>query len=519
MRSLNSLRNLIVSLLYELLVVAFGLFVPRLIIGTYGNDVNGLSSTVNQVLQIMNLLSAGAAGASIYQMYRPVAENDYEKVSMIMDGSRKYFFKLGLVFVGLVLCFSPVFGFLMGSENISVIEKIIAFLILGANGALYFFFTSWYDILFSSHQKRFILSIAQIIDKVVYYSLVIVIIVLKLNYMWMYVAMVGGTSLRICVLYAVYCKTYKPLMKKIPKDSYFKIPDRGHLLVNQLSLHLVSSVPTVAVSLICGLRYASIFSLYMLVLNMIKMILNTMQCSVSEVFGNLIVSKDGEEVKKVFSTYDYIFTVAGVILCVCAAVLYMPFMNVYTAHNTLKPSGSTESINYLFPMLALLIVLVETSYSRLMPYNTVTVSYGMFKETYKQSLICGIIAAALSVGLTFIDWYLVMIGPLFYYFSTLVYRMYISKRRLDWLNLYPSVRRSVFQFVAVAAGFFLSQLIFGADGYVKNWWYWLLYACITGAIVVVLIAIYTAIFERKEFKSSVGYIKAILFRKRKKQNA
>lgn len=55
MRSLNSLRNLIVSLLYELLVVAFGLFVPRLIIGTYGNDVNGLSSTVNQVLQIMNL--------------------------------------------------------------------------------------------------------------------------------------------------------------------------------------------------------------------------------------------------------------------------------------------------------------------------------------------------------------------------------------------------------------------------------------------------------------------------------
>ena len=150
MRSRSALKNVIMSLAYEIILVLFALFMPRLIIGTYGSEVNGLTSTVTQVLQILNLLQAGAVGASIFQMYKPVAERDYVQVSRVIRASQRYFTKIGSIFLALVLVLAPAMGFGIKSE-LELWEKTLAFVILGLNGAFYFFFTSWFDILFSSH--------------------------------------------------------------------------------------------------------------------------------------------------------------------------------------------------------------------------------------------------------------------------------------------------------------------------------------------------------------------------------
>ena len=52
--------------------------------------------------------------------------------------------------------------------------------------ALYICFISWYDILFSSHQKRFLLSIGGIIEKLVYYALLLIIIRSRYIYIYVY---------------------------------------------------------------------------------------------------------------------------------------------------------------------------------------------------------------------------------------------------------------------------------------------------------------------------------------------
>ena len=85
-------------------------------------------------------------------MYKPVADKDYYEISKIIDSSKRYFFKIGIIFLALVLVVSPFIS--AGTESsLSVWDKAFAFIILGMNGAFYFFFTSWFDILFSSHQR------------------------------------------------------------------------------------------------------------------------------------------------------------------------------------------------------------------------------------------------------------------------------------------------------------------------------------------------------------------------------
>ena len=225
MRSKRALLNIIIALIYEMFLIVMGIVIPKLIIGAYGSDVNGLTSTINNVLAILNLIQAGAVGASIFQMFKPVAEKDYETQGKILASSRKYFNKIGFIFLSLVLISAPVLSLAMTSGSIGFWDKIIAFLLLGVNGSLSFFFVSNYDILFSSNQKRFLLSLGGLFDKIIYYALIILIIIFKFNYLSMYFVTIVGTFTKIVFLYIVYNIYYKKLIKYTYCKDY-KIPKR-----------------------------------------------------------------------------------------------------------------------------------------------------------------------------------------------------------------------------------------------------------------------------------------------------
>jgi len=510
MRSLSTLKNMIMSLTYEIMLVLFGLIVPRLIIETYGSEVNGLTSTITHILTILNLLQAGAVGASIFRMYKPVADKDYLEISKIIDSSRRYFYKIGVIFLLLVLIVTPFMS--VGTESaLAVWEKASAFIILGINGAFYFFFTSWFDILFSSHQKRFILSIASIADKLLYYGLLFIIIFLKLHFIWMYVAVLLATFGKIVFLYVIYCKQFKSLLVKVTPDPSFKIQNKGYLLCNQIASQAVDGMPTVMITSLTGLASASVYAVYNLVQNMIKMVVHTIQLSVSEVFGNLVVSEGEERVRRVYELMEFVFFLAAIILCCCAGFLFMPFIYLYTDCNSLD-------VTYIYPLLAIIIVAYDATYCMYMPVYTLTNVYGLFKETYLQAVICAVIAISGALVGGLIYWPLVMLGPVFYYLSSLVFRMIIAKRSIPWLRLSSFIRRMVIAVISVALSVALSTAVY-ANGYLASWWQWIFHAVLCGVAVLCVLGAYVLIFERHAAKGIFRYVKQLLAKKLGKKGA
>lgn len=509
MRSLNTLKNAAMSLAYEIMLILFGLIVPRLIISTYGSEVNGLTSTITHILQILNLLQAGAVGASIFQMFKPVAEKDYYQISKVIEASRRYFRKIGFVFLLLVLVVAPFMS--VGTEStLAVWEKGLAFLILGLNGAFYFFFTSWFDILFSSHQKRFVMSVAGMLDKLLYYGLIFLIIFLHLHFIWLYVATLLGTCAHVLLLYAFYCREFKPKLVKVAPDPDFRINNKGYLLCNQIANQAVDGMPTVMITSIAGLASASVYAVYNLVQNMIKMVVRTIQLSVSEVFGNLVVSENEEHTRRVYDLLEFVFFLAAILLCCCAGFLFMPFIYLYT-------DGNTLDVNYIYPLLATVIVAYDVVYCMYMPCYTLTNVYGLFKETYLQAIICGVIAIVLALCLGLVYWPLVMLGPVFYYISTLIYRLIVARRNVPWFRLGGFARRMTMVVLMVALSVVMSSKVYG-NGYVTGWLDWILHAVICGCAVLAVTGIYVLLFERCAAREVFAYAKRLLqkiFGKRK----
>lgn len=61
-----------------------------MILKTFGSDVNGLVSSLNQFLSYISLIEGGLTGVVLASLYKPLEEKNYNKVSGIVKATNKF---------------------------------------------------------------------------------------------------------------------------------------------------------------------------------------------------------------------------------------------------------------------------------------------------------------------------------------------------------------------------------------------------------------------------------------------
>ena len=100
------------SLIFQVTSVACGLIVPRLILQTYGSEVNGLVNSIMQFLSAISFVELGIGTVVQSALYKPLAEDDDTKVSQIVVSAGKFFDTLArilLVYVLILVVAYPLF--------------------------------------------------------------------------------------------------------------------------------------------------------------------------------------------------------------------------------------------------------------------------------------------------------------------------------------------------------------------------------------------------------------------------
>ena len=85
------------TLLLEIVTLISGLIMPRLVLSYFGSTSNGLISSITQFLGFSTILRAGLGGAIRAALYRPIAENDNDKISAIMAATERHMNKVAAI--------------------------------------------------------------------------------------------------------------------------------------------------------------------------------------------------------------------------------------------------------------------------------------------------------------------------------------------------------------------------------------------------------------------------------------
>lgn len=122
------------------------------------------------------------------------------------------------------------------------------------------------------------------------------------------------------------------------------LAQRGSVLVHQLTSIVFNNTDTIAISSLCGLASASVYTIYMLFFSNIEKLFYSIVNSISFRLGQLFYVEP-EKFKRLYRLYDALYLSAAFALFTTVAVFLMPIIALYTSGVTV-PSTLTPACWY-----------------------------------------------------------------------------------------------------------------------------------------------------------------------------
>ena len=180
-RTKKFMYNTVTTALYQIILMIVGFITPKVFLNAYGSEINGLVTSINQFITYFNLVEAGLAGAAVYALYKPLAEQNYPKINAIVSAAKKFYLKAGYIFLGLIFAMALIYPIFVKTGLLSSFEVGLLVLVLGANGVIEFFTLSKYRVLLTASQKTYIISLSSIIYVILNTIIIVILANLGVN--------------------------------------------------------------------------------------------------------------------------------------------------------------------------------------------------------------------------------------------------------------------------------------------------------------------------------------------------
>lgn len=510
MRSKKALMNTVTSLLLQFVSVVCGFIVPRIIIGTYGSEINGLTASITQFLGYIALFESGVAGVVRAAMYKPLADNDVTKLSGIVKATENFFRKIALIFVGYMAILAGVFPVLV-NKNFDWLFTASLVLIIGISTFAQYYFGMTYTVLIHADQKRYIASFLQIFTIILNAVLVVVFAYFGASVHWLKLGTAAVYVLRPIVL-NIYVKRKYKLDKSVKQDKE-SIKQRWDGLGHHVAYFVNLNADVVILTLVSKISSAfsiaevSVYTVYHAVVYGIVSITSSFSSGMEAGFGNMIAKGEKENLNKKFGLYEFIYYTVVTVMFTCAGILILPFVNVYT-------SGISD-VNYIRPAFAFIIVCAYAAYAIRSPYNTLTLAAGHYKQTRNGAFAEAAINVVVSVIGVFI-WGIVgvALGTLAAMaFRTVQYAWYLSKNILERSFLIFIKRVAIALLIAVFSVVTMKIL---PEVIVESYIGWVIYALETVVVVLVYTLVFYLLFTKNDLFESIKYVKSTFLKIKKK---
>ena len=125
MRTKNSMFNMIASFGSQIVMILLGFVSRTIFINSLGVEYLGINGLFTNILSIISLAESGIGSSIVYSLYKPVSENDEEKILVLMNLYRKAFKIIGLIIFIIGISIMPFIKPMMkGHSNVSNIYLI-----------------------------------------------------------------------------------------------------------------------------------------------------------------------------------------------------------------------------------------------------------------------------------------------------------------------------------------------------------------------------------------------------------
>ena len=490
-----TLINTISSLILQLLTLVNGFVIPKLILMYFGSEVNGLVSSLTKFLSYVALLEGGITGVVMANLYKPLANNNEEKLSSIINTTIKFYRKIAYIFLVYTIILACVYP-LIFKTKFSYSYVFWLTIILSITSFVQYNFSLTLKTLLNADKKVYIVSITQSI-------------LLIINMILSYISLKIYPSVHIFKLLSAIIFLIQPLVFNLYVKKNYKLDkekkEDENLLKSRwdgFSINIAAFIHTntdiLLLSLFTDLTTVSIYSVYALVGSGLRTILNFLSNGIKPTIGQLYAREKYEELNKKLDIYEYLVFFLVFLLFSVACLLLCPFVMIYTKNVT--------DANYYQPIFGIFLMLSEGFYLIKNAHVDLAYSANKFKEIklpcYVEALINIVISLILIKPLGLIG---IAIGTTIAMIYRMAFHIWYTNKKLinrpQALFYKKLLNFGVFAIIGVIICIFVVPKV------EYTLFSWILHGIIYSIIFGVLYLINSIIFYKEELISLKNYIK------------
>lgn len=376
MRVEKSIKNSLAAILLQVMTIMLSFVVRTIFIKTLGAEYLGINGLFSNILQMLSLAELGVGTAIIYSMYKPMADSDEEKLSILMTLYAKLYTYIGIFVIAIGFTLIPFLDYFIANKP-STPYLNLYFIIYVLKSASSYFFVYKASII-TVAQKNYIVSANRMKFMFIKYIMEIVVLVIFKSYI-LYLLISLLTNITSNINISLKANRLFPFIKrknknKLPKDESRAIfKNIGALFFHRIGRVVVNGTDNLVISKFIGLNMVGLYSNYLLIVEAINTIITLLYSALTASVGNLNVTESKERTYTIFKNITFSNFWIGGFSATALVILLNPFISLWI--------GS----DYTFD-IPIVIVIVMNSYLTIIRKTTLVFrdAMGLFwKDRYK----------------------------------------------------------------------------------------------------------------------------------------
>lgn len=308
MRTKNSIKNTIVSFISNFLTIIIGLLAQAIFIKTLGSEYLGVNGLFSNIISMLGIVELGVGSAIIYHLYKPIAENDTQKIKALMNFYKKCYHTIAFIILTIGLMITPYLRFFVGDVSIDINIYFVYILFIIEITCSYLL--SYKRSIINANQKNYLVNIIHIVYLIVLNSIEITVLLLTRNY---YLYLVIKIIMRILENIAVTLLANKlyPYLKENNEKLDEKTKEGIFQKVKALFFHkvggfIVLGTDNIIISKFIGIIEVGLYSNYFMIIDAIERLFGQLINVLTPSVGNLLVTETKEKSFEIFKRIRFL---------------------------------------------------------------------------------------------------------------------------------------------------------------------------------------------------------------------
>lgn len=327
-------KEFLLNFIFTLLTSILGFAQNKFFVQYMGIETLGMMKLFSQLLAYLNIVELGLGSASAFALYKPLAERDHKKISIVVTTIESIYNKIAIIILGLGILCVPLIPFFMEISDFS--NKIYFYWILYVLNTVSTYLFIKYVILFTANQEFIFVRFVQSSSKILFQILQILFII-KFHSFFLYIILLICDNLLQYIFFRKHYKSnYSYIEKTVERYEGIKT-DIKNLFWHKIGSLVVFNTDLILISKFVSLSIVGIYASYQMVTQIVSTIVGVGVGVISPKIGKYIAEHKKNEVYFLFKKSNIFFLIIALFFSYCVFVLINHFITLWMGEEFLLP--------------------------------------------------------------------------------------------------------------------------------------------------------------------------------------